>query len=65
MLVKCYDHKMVEVTLQLGHLSIDSASGGSPTTKKDSMFEKRVAVAVAATVAVAAAVGIHEKTSTW
>ena len=28
LLVKCYDKKMVYVTLQLGHLFVDSASGG-------------------------------------
>ena len=28
LLVKCYDIKAVYVTLQLGHLSVDSASGG-------------------------------------
>ena len=28
LLVKCYDKKMVNVILQLGHLSVDSASGG-------------------------------------
>ena len=32
LLVKCYDKKGV-VTLQLGHLSFDLASGGYPTKK--------------------------------
>ena len=42
LLVKCYDNKMVEVTLQLGHLSIDSASGGSPTKKKIPCLRKEL-----------------------
>ena len=28
LLVKCYDNKIVLATLKLGHLSIDSGSGG-------------------------------------
>ena len=37
LLVKCYDNKMVYVTLQLSHLSVDLASGGEPATTKKSI----------------------------
>ena len=33
LLVKCYDNKMVLVTLHLCHLPVDPPSGGKPTKK--------------------------------
>ena len=37
LLVKCYNKK-VFVTLQLGHISVDSATGGKPTKKMQITF---------------------------